>query len=106
MRRCSLLAACGLIAAASSISWTTAQEKKPAAVEQPANAPEFTKEIRPLLKTYCYECHSGHKRKAGLNLEQFETDAEAINSPDLPHQLDERLQAQAMPPAHQSQPTN
>src|SRR5262249_43492576 len=106
MRRSSLLAVCGLIAtAAFSTPWSRGQEKKPAAVEQTAQAADFAKEIRPLLKTYCFECHSGNKRKAGLNLEQFESGAEALNSPDLWDQVGERLRAKEMPPAKNPQPT-
>ena len=40
--------------------------------------PVFTKEIRPLLQTYCFVCHNTTKQKAGLNLEKLDTDRDRL----------------------------
>src|SRR5437868_15140786 len=37
-----------------------------------AQAPSFTKDVQPLLKKYCVECHRGGKIKGGLKLETHE----------------------------------
>ena len=44
-----------------------------------SSGPDFVQDIRPLLKTYCFECHNSTKRKAGLDLEQIDTAAAAID---------------------------
>lgn len=38
----------------------------------------FVQDIRPLLKTYYFECHNSTKRKAGLDLDQIDTASAAI----------------------------
>src|SRR5690606_36459376 len=30
---------------------------------------DFVREVRPILETHCYECHSGETRKSGLRLD-------------------------------------
>jgi mono/diheme cytochrome c family protein len=68
--------------------------------------PAFTETVRPLLKSYCFECHNANKRKAGLNLEKIETNGEALDAFDLWTQVGERLRAKEMPPAKSKQPTD
>ena len=34
---------------------------------------EFTRDIQPLLKQYCYGCHGNKRAKAEVNLEAFGT---------------------------------
>ena len=65
----------------------------------------YVKDIRPLLKTYCFECHNTTKRKAGLDLEQIDTAAAALDRVELWDQVGERLHAKEMPPAKSKQPT-
>ena len=38
-----------------------------------AQAPSYTKEVRPFLDKYCVECHQGNKAKAGVKLDSFES---------------------------------
>jgi hypothetical protein len=78
------------------------QEKSP---DGAANPPKFTKEIRPLLKAYCFECHNSTKRKGGLDLQMIEKDSAALDLVDLWDQVGERLTAKEMPPAKSKQPT-
>ena len=72
--------------------------------EAPA-APDFIADVRPLLKTYCFECHNSTKRKAGLDLEQIDTAAAALDLAELWDQVGERVRAKEMPPAKSKQPT-
>src|SRR4051794_17965025 len=34
-----------------------------------ADAPSYTKDVKPFLKTYCFECHGGREVKKGINVE-------------------------------------
>jgi hypothetical protein len=61
-------------------------------------------DVRPLLKTYCFECHNSTKRKAGLDLEEIES-AAALDLVELWDQVGERVRAKEMPPAKKQQPT-
>jgi hypothetical protein len=95
----------GLLPAfAISAQWTRAQQEKPQPKE--AAAPVFTKNIRPLLKSYCFQCHNTTKRKAGLDLEKIDTDSEALDVEGLWDQVGERLRGKEMPPAKSKQPTD
>ena len=92
------------------ITWTARPRATEAwQVDPPIGAgssgPDFVQDIRPLLKTYCFECHNSTKRKAGLDLEQIDTAAAAIDLHDLWDQVGERLCAKEMPPAKGKQPT-
>ena len=70
-----------------------------------SSGPDFVQDIRPLLKTYCFECHNSTKRKAGLDLEQIDTSSAAIDLPELWDHVGERVRAMEMPPAKSKQPT-
>ena len=42
-------------------------------------APDFAREIRPLLEANCYDCHGDEKKpKGGVNLERFGDDAAVL----------------------------
>jgi mono/diheme cytochrome c family protein len=69
------------------------------------SGPDYVQDVRPLLKTYCFECHNSTKRKAGLDLEQIDTASTAIDLPELWDQVGERVRAKEMPPAKGKQPT-
>ena len=85
--------------------WTEARREPPPPREAAPAGPAFTSDVRPLLKTYCFECHNTTKRKAGLDLEQIDTDAAALDLVELWDQVGERLRAKEMPPAKSKQPT-
>jgi hypothetical protein len=81
------------------------QDKVPSAAAS-SQAPDFSKDIRPLLKSYCFACHNTTKRKAGLDLEGIESDTAALDLFDLWDQVGERLKSKEMPPAKSKQPTD
>lgn len=97
MRRVLLIAAGTVLLS----TWTTAQDSQ----QKTAPGPAFDTEIRPLLKTFCFECHGTTKRKGGLDLEKINNEAAAINWPEVWDQVGERLRAREMPPAKSPQPT-
>lgn len=59
---------------------------------------EFSKEIRPIMKKFCYECHNSEKLKGDLNLAAFETLDQVIAVPEIWVTALERVQAFEMPP--------
>jgi hypothetical protein len=75
------------------------------ALDIPGSTPAFTKDIQPLLKTYCFECHNPNKRKGGLDLQMIEKDSAALDLVDLWDQVSERLKAKEMPPPKSKQPS-
>jgi hypothetical protein len=38
---------------------------------QAADAPSYTKDVKPFLENYCLSCHSGLKAKSGYNLDGY-----------------------------------
>src|SRR5262245_7171742 len=84
---------------------TEARTEEPRPAEAAPAAPDYNTDIRPLLKAYCFECHSATKRKAGLDLEKFDTAAAALEQAEVWDQVGERIRAEEMPPAKSKQPT-
>jgi mono/diheme cytochrome c family protein len=36
-----------------------------------ADAPSYTKDVKPFLKTYCLECHGGRETKKGISVDSY-----------------------------------
>jgi hypothetical protein len=107
MRRLPLTLLAGLLAAfCFSRPGAEARQEKSRQKEAAASELEFAQTIRPLLKTYCFACHNSNKRKAGLNLEKFETATEAFDAFELWDLIGKRLHAKEMPPIKSMQPTD
>jgi mono/diheme cytochrome c family protein len=51
--------------AAIALTWTSLQAQKPTA----ASSIDFARDIQPILRTHCYECHGPTKQKHGLRLD-------------------------------------
>jgi mono/diheme cytochrome c family protein len=65
----------------------------------------YVKQIQPLLKDYCFECHSEKAHKGDLDLERFES-LGAIRKDLRPWQhLIEQVEAGEMPPKGKPQPS-
>jgi mono/diheme cytochrome c family protein len=73
--------------------------------DDPPSKPTYSADVRPLLRTYCFECHNPTKRKAGLDLDEIDTDAAAAERGDLWDGVGERVRAKEMPPGKSKQPT-
>ncbi len=77
-----------------------------AAEPRPASEPTFEKQIRPILKAYCFECHGeGEKLKGGLDLRLRRSIVEGGNTgpglkPGAPDDslLYRKIESGAMPP--------
>ena len=81
------------------------QQQKSAAKDSGTNEPISFERMRPLLKTYCLECHNTTKKKAGLDLEKFESEKDALDHLELWEQVGEHLRTKSMPPPKKKQPT-
>ena len=62
-------------------------------------------QVKPLLAKYCFECHSGMKAKAGLDLSRVADDLSIIRDRKLWGRLVEYVEAGDMPPEGKPQPT-
>jgi hypothetical protein len=67
--------------------------------------PDFAKNVRPILQTYCFGCHGPSKRRGGLDLERIDDAAVALDDVDLWDHVKERLAGKEMPPAKSKQPS-
>jgi mono/diheme cytochrome c family protein len=66
---------------------------------------DYAQHVRPLLKKYCFECHSTKAHKGDLDLERFDSLA-AVRKDLKPWQhLIEQLEVGEMPPKGKPQPT-
>ncbi|MFO0959251.1 MAG: DUF1592 domain-containing protein [Isosphaeraceae bacterium] len=65
----------------------------------------YTRDIRPLLQAYCFDCHNPTKGKGGLDLTPIEGDREALENDPLWARVGERLEAGDMPPSKSRQPS-
>jgi hypothetical protein len=83
----------------------TGQQKNSDVSQAGLKEPLSFEKMRLVLKAYCTECHSTLKKKAGLDLERFETEKEALAHFELWKQVGERLRTKEMPPAKKKQPT-
>jgi mono/diheme cytochrome c family protein len=68
-------------------------------------AVEYTTEIRPLLRQYCFACHCSNKKKGDLDLERFDA-LDRVREDLAPWQsVVEMLDNGAMPPRKSEQPS-
>jgi len=58
----------------------------------------FTKDVRPLLETYCFTCHNSEKKKADLDLTIYKDDAAASRATKLWRGVIEQVGDHLMPP--------
>ncbi|MDQ3624181.1 MAG: hypothetical protein M3463_17115, partial [Verrucomicrobiota bacterium] len=68
-------------------------------------APDFAREVKPLLENYCYGCHGKGKKKGGVTLDQFTTAEAAIQDQKTWGAVLENLRTGVMPPEEEKQPT-
>jgi hypothetical protein len=75
-----------------------------AAVESPG-AKEFRTEIRPILQTYCFDCHADGAKKGKVAFDEFKSDQGAVDDRELWWRALKNLRANIMPPAKKPRPT-
>ncbi|MGC6459326.1 MAG: DUF1592 domain-containing protein [Akkermansiaceae bacterium] len=61
-------------------------------------APDFKKELQPLLAKYCYDCHGEKKQEAGIELHHLETLDDAYRNHRMLERLAEEVRTGEMPP--------
>lgn len=69
-----------------------------------SNAEEFEEEIRPLVKSFCLDCHSSEKHKGDLDLERFISLAEVMKQSRVWQNVVEQVSLGEMPPKSAPQP--
>jgi hypothetical protein len=64
----------------------------------------FDEEIRPLLATFCFDCHDEDSAKAGVDLAQFRDVPSLHRNPKLWENVLRQIEERAMPPSNKRQP--
>jgi mono/diheme cytochrome c family protein len=68
-------------------------------------ASEFHTQIRPILETYCFDCHGDGARKGNVAFDELKTDQAILGNPDLWWKALKNLRAGMMPPAKKPRPS-
>jgi mono/diheme cytochrome c family protein len=66
---------------------------------------QFHKEVEPVLKEYCYDCHGDGMSKGDVTFDQFKTDRAMLENKDLWWNVLKYLRAGIMPPQKKPQPS-
>ena len=64
-----------------------------------ADAPNFKKEIQPILKALCFDCHGPEKTKGHLRLDQLNPDLVKGDTAEEWHDVLDQLNLGEMPPS-------
>ncbi|MCI0540509.1 MAG: DUF1587 domain-containing protein, partial [Verrucomicrobiales bacterium] len=64
----------------------------------------FQKEIRPILREYCWDCHADGGDKGGISFDSFESDAAMLEHHELWLKALKNVRAGIMPPPKKTQP--
>lgn len=78
--------------------------EEPSSGKAPAQ-PDFAAEIRPLLKTYCYDCHTQETQEGGLVIDSHGDLATILAHREPWTKVFDRIRVGAMPPSDSPQPT-
>jgi hypothetical protein len=93
LRRVACVAAAGVIACV------------PAFGAETPGAAEFHKDVQPILKEYCSDCHADGAKKGEVAFDEFKSDQAVIEDRDLWLRVFKNLRAGLMPPQRKDQPT-
>jgi Protein of unknown function (DUF1592)/Protein of unknown function (DUF1588)/Protein of unknown function (DUF1587)/Protein of unknown function (DUF1595)/Protein of unknown function (DUF1585)/Planctomycete cytochrome C len=77
----------------------------PATAEEPKSRDAFQRQVLPLLEHYCVDCHSKEQSEAGIVLDRFGTQGEAIKDGKTWIRVRDALQGRIMPPKTEAQPS-
>ncbi len=70
-------------------------------------APDFEKDVKPLLENYCYKCHGNGKKKGGLALDGFASTEAMLKDMKTWGAVGENVRSRDMPPDDaEKQPTD
>src|SRR4051812_10841796 len=101
--RSRILIALALLGVSSSMGRVSADE--PAKPTAAAATVSFQGGVVPLLKTYCYDCHSGPKPKGGFDLSTFTDEESVAKGRKAWRQVFDYLDAREMPPEGKPRPS-
>ncbi len=90
-----------------SVVWSWVAVAVFAVAQLPSNAAaavDYDKQIRPLLKTYCFSCHATEKKRAGLDLERFVSVDQVRSDVESWQSVLEMLENDEMPPEGEPHP--
>lgn len=103
--RLALFLICTLVAAAGQGAVRPQQKSEPAGKPTGSHATSFDRDIQPILSQYCYGCHGETKRKADLSLQDYRTEAQAIQDRRVWEKVLHNVRTREMPPENKPQPT-
>lgn len=75
-----------------------------AGADSAAAAEKFHREVEPLLKKYCYDCHADGINKGRVAFDEFESDAEILKRTELWLAALKNVRAGIMPPLEEGAP--
>ena len=90
--------------ASAGILWFMLWPAAPVAAAPPAE-PSYSRDIRPLLATYCSKCHGPAKQNGGIDFSIFTDERTVLRERKLWVKVVAQLEAADMPPAEAEQPT-
>ncbi len=65
---------------------------------------KFHSEVKPILETYCFDCHGDGSHKGGLDFDEYPNLAAMVNDREKWSKVKEHLSLQLMPPLDEDQP--
>jgi mono/diheme cytochrome c family protein len=77
----------------------------PAIAAEPGSAPEFRRDVRPILEQFCFDCHADGANKGGVAFDEVNPDHGFADSRDLWWKALKNVRAGLMPPAKKPQPS-
>jgi hypothetical protein len=85
----------------------SAAERPRPGVKTPVAAAKtsYERDVAPLVKKYCAECHGAGTQIAGLNVLAFPSEASVVKGRAVWEKIAQNLQSRHMPPAARPQPT-
>jgi Protein of unknown function (DUF1592)/Protein of unknown function (DUF1588)/Protein of unknown function (DUF1587)/Protein of unknown function (DUF1585)/Protein of unknown function (DUF1595)/Ca-dependent carbohydrate-binding module xylan-binding/Cytochrome C oxidase, cbb3-type, subunit III len=84
------------------------QADEPALKPVPEGQPhaDFVKDVQPLLKKYCAECHFGEQVKGGIAFDTFKDERTAVDRRQDWEKIARQLASETMPPVGKPEPTD
>ena len=69
------------------------------------SAADFHRDLKPLLREYCFDCHSGEEAHGGVDFGSIHSSEDVDEAFELWESMVELLRSRSMPPEDASQPT-
>jgi hypothetical protein len=92
-------------AAYGAIAFSMAVALSPAVAQEAATSDAFRKQVRPLLERYCVDCHNGEDAEAGIALDRYDDQEQAVKDGQTWLRVRDALEGRIMPPADEPQPS-